>query len=258
MNQQDLTLKDGDPVFARWTGAPWADVYAHSYGNVALDFASRVVGPALTSLDERLDRLRNSKNDLDAFDISNAETLLSATTTAFVLSFQSIWERQLRTYLLGSAKELGVAPELAARAEARKWPIVIDLFRTLRKHPIEQFEAYQELAFLHGLANVCRHGDGPSVHLLAISHRELWPDVPAGLSDLPGYVAQPLRAANMRIPPGKLFDFSSAIEAFWDEVRYLYDEGISPKHGALAQSLVLERAERAERRRSRGLSPWFR
>lgn len=265
MYEQQLNLTGHHPImenatlrYGCWGGAPWTDVHALSNGSVAIALLDDVVDPALATLDANLHRLRTSDNALDSFSISDAESLLFATTTAFCLSLQSIWERQLRSYLARCANEMKVKSEIAVKAQANAWEEVIALFMTLRGHPLDQFEASEDLALLHLVGNVCRHGDGKSLNLLTKDHPELWPVPSEILFPVPGGTSyQTPSAATLRIQPAMLHRFITAIASFWDEVQYLYNEGIDHKHPQLEKQLLVERIQRATRLQKRNLVSWF-
>ena len=56
------------------------------------------------------------------------------------------------------------------------WEDLDDFFLELRGIRMSSFEEYRQLDLLHLLANVCRHGDGPSSRRLWHRCPEFWPD----------------------------------------------------------------------------------
>lgn len=89
----------------RWKNCH-ADVATSKHGQIAQAFLREVVEPALTTLDRQLAEFQSSDDPGDVFAQEDVEELQRATIMAFCLSLQSLWERQIRAYLLGCAKEL--------------------------------------------------------------------------------------------------------------------------------------------------------
>jgi hypothetical protein len=167
-----------------------------------------------------------------------------------------MWEKQMRGYLQGCARELKAGPS-AREIEAATWPDFDDIFRSVRGVPLSAFDEYDNLTLLHLLGNVCRHGSGPSLTRLASTHPELWPEKQQELGlDLlpvpPGSPLEPTRSAeNLLISVDLLKTLAATIDSFWREAEYIYNESIDRKHWSLEKALIEERRKRAGRGR-----PW--
>ena len=84
----------------------------------------------------------------------------------FALAVQSMWERQLRNYLIVCADEqtsVGVTSKVLRGA---KWPELQSHFLRLRGVTLNTFPSYGDLDLLQVLGNACRHGDGGSAKAL--------------------------------------------------------------------------------------------
>ena len=244
-------------MFQPWRKTPWADVHMHNNGNIAADFMNDVVNPSVLIVKDKLARLQNSEDMMDVFLVSDAEILLSSTTTAFCLALQSIWERQLRKYLSACAKEMKLSSNVVALAESHKWPKVLALFKIIKGVPIDHFEAYQELELLHYLGNICRHGNGTTSRNLETKHPNFWSSEYRMFSDAGSDLLVDGMSGGFSIFLQRLKIFSDSITSFWEECVYLYNESIYPKHESLEFKLVVERRLRTERRLARGLPLWI-
>ncbi|WP_306553382.1 hypothetical protein [Acidovorax sp.] len=223
----------------RWKNS-MADIYAWRNRAVVQDFLQDVVQPSFVALQARIDRLQvEAETDQSVgFLISDVEELRIETSQAFCLAVQSIWERQLRTYVAGCADVLEEQqrPDHVAQARHVKWSNVEEAFFRVRGIRLNQMPGYPELSLLHVLGNACRHGPGPSMDRLRENHPELWP------GSSPGNVYGGIGPV---VPVDLLERFCEAIQAFWDEAEYIYCESITAKHSTLERRLQQERAERA-------------
>lgn len=230
----------------RWKNCH-ADVAASKHGITVRSFFDDVVVPAIQTLEDKIVALGRSDDPGDAFAQSDAEDVLQATKLAFALSIQSIWERQLRGYLRGCAKELRPNDNLATKAERGDWNRLCELFLKLRGIGLEAFPSFADLDTLHLLGNACRHGDGPSAIELATRCPDLWRTYsPMPFDDVSHKVAHP-PVALMDVSMDRLQAFVVAIVTFWDDAEYIYNESIERKHPSLQARLARERAERSWR-----------
>lgn len=230
----------------RWKNC-YADVAASKHGITVRSFFDDVVVTAIQTLEDKVGALGRSDDPGDVFAQSDAEDVLRATKMAFALSIQSIWERQLRGYRCGCAKELRPNDSLATKAERGDWNRLCELFFELRGIGLEDFPGFNELDTLHLLGNACRHGDGPSAIELAKRCPDLWRAYsPMPFDDVSHKVAHP-PIALMDVSMDRLQAFVVAIVTFWDDAEYIYNESIERKHPCLQARLARERAERSWR-----------
>jgi hypothetical protein len=214
-------------------------------------YVKDVVVPAISTLEEKISLLSSSADPIAAFERADVESVLLETKKAFALSIQSIWERQLRAYLEGCARELSQDDTLPARVSSMNWDKLRAVFFELRGIRIEEFPSFAELDTLQHLGNACRHGDGASAQELARRCPEFWP--PPSPPDIlaPDLGPEPMLVSRIEVPTEKLRHFADVIAAFWDDAEYIYCESIQRKHPSLEARLVRERVERKWRPRGR-------
>lgn len=235
----------------RWTNCA-ADIATWRHGRLAREFLQDVVQPSLDALDARIAKCSASDDPVAEFELDDVEELRRATTMAFSLSIQSMWERQIRTYLHSSVVALSKDQNAMEKALVAPWERLDDLFLQVRGIRMSTFEGYPELDLLHTLANVCRHGDGPSSCKLWRRCPGFWPDRsnhPRRSRTTATTSETPPSAASMRIPDNRLRTFVSAIGSFWDEVEYIYLESLERKHDSVKRKLAKLREERAKKRK---------
>lgn len=238
----------------RWKNC-YADVGTHRNGETATAYIRDVVTPSLAKLEAHVRELSERDDDPAAmFGIEPARELHRATLLGYCLALQSLWEKQLRTYLQGCARELNLDPQVIATIEKATWKQLDSLFERIRGVPLTAFDEYASLNLLHLLGNVCRHGGGLSLNRLATEHPELWAQVEqaAAVPPPPGSPIEPARTAgNLHISLALLTSLAAAVDSFWAETEYIYNESIERKADSLEARLVEERARRAGRGR-----PW--
>lgn len=233
----------------RWKNCR-ADVATYRHGRMAHEFLNDVVEPSLEALNAKIDELSRSDDPAADFISADTEELLHATTMAFCLSVQSMWERQIRTYLHDCAKELRPDSPLAKKAMNERWDKIDKLFFQLRGIELSAFDQYAELDLLHLLGNACRHGDGPSAKELWARRPDLWPQrmrSPHPFEDTAPATREPPSIERIIIPLDLIRTFVEAIAAFWDETEYIYLESIERKHESVEAKLVKMRQERAKK-----------
>lgn len=234
----------------RWKNCG-ADVMSSGYGELVQSFLHDVIEPSVAAMERRIAELNErcqNEDSLAFFLVGPAEELLRATLTGYCLSIQSLWERQIRAYLQRCAEELAPGGNLCERARKANWQDLNTIFDELRGIPLTAFDEFPDLELLQLLGNVCRHGDGRSLQRLTIEHSELW-------SAREGVLAQPshctFRADNVNVSLDLLRTLASAIDSFWREMEYIYNESIHRKHPSLEAALTEQRKARADRGR-----PW--
>lgn len=227
----------------RWKNC-YADITASKHGASIQSYFDDVVRPALRTLEDQISALCHSDEPGAPFMHADATLVLHEAKMAFALSIQSVWERQLRSYLSGCAYHLRPHDNLIPEVERATWPRLRALFNELREIGLEAFSSFPLLDKLHWLGNACRHGDGPSAIELASRYPELWP----ALSSFPmpdGTLhTMPLTVARIEISVDHLCEFVGAIVAFWADALYIYNESIQPKDLSLESWLVRARSER--------------
>lgn len=226
----------------RWKNC-FADVQASKHDVTIQSYFHDVILPALATLDRRIDELGRAGFPGHEFARADMQDVLRETKLAFGLSIQSIWERQLRAYLLGCARELRPGQPVTKK-ETANWEALCALFREMRGIGLDAFPSFPELDLLQHLGNACRHGDGKSATQLAYRSPDLWraiPQMPAKFN-LPPLGPPPV--AMMDIPVERLRQFVGAIAEFWRDATYIYNESLEGEHPGLEARLVRERAER--------------
>ena len=233
----------------RWKNCN-ADAATWRYGRIAQEFFNDVVEPALDTMDAHINKWTESDDPVASFHLSDLRELRRATTMAFCLSIQSIWERQIRAYLSGCAHELREDNTLTKKALKERWDNIGNLLYDLRGIHLRSFYKYRELDLLHLLSNVCRHGDGPSAKRLWCEYPEFWPD--QHTQSRSSWTAnstriEPPSTETIDISRCQLRSFIGAITSFWEEMEYIYLENIQHKHESLEKKLVALRKDRAKK-----------
>lgn len=230
----------------RWKNCR-ADIASYRYGRMAHEFLNDVVEPSLETLNTKINELATSGEPAAPFICSDTKELLHATTMAFCLSIQSMWERQIRVYLRECARELN--PQLADRAMHDTWFEIDTLFLELRGIRLSAFGEYEDLNSLQLLGNACRHGDGRSAKLLWERRPELWPEQrpspPPFANEVQADGRVPSFATNA-ITLDHIQTFVEAIASFWSETEYIYLESIEAKDESVEVKLVQMREDRAK------------
>lgn len=239
----------------RWKNCH-ADVATAKHDLTIRSFFDDVIQPAVRAVEARIEELGRSSDPVACFEQSDMEDVLAETKLAFSLAVQSVWERQLRAYLIGCAKELRPSEGLEVKVEKANWQRLCRLFRELRGIEIEAFPSYPELETLHHLGNACRHGDGASAEELARRCPDWWP-VHMPLPPEWGDSSEPPKPTvdRMDVPIERIAGFVEAIAAFWTDHAYIYHESIERKHPNLEARLARERVERAWRPQARPGGP---
>lgn len=200
------------------------------FDRVMQDYWAHVAAPALASAEQEAQRwLDASDADLSALFI-HAEKVDQHLVTAFgmALSLQSIWERQLRRYLVACA---GQDPALVHKIQMAPWLQLQEHFAQLRGVPLQAFITFAELDLLSVLGNVCRHGNGKSADGLWRAHPDLWP-----YSEGQGNGPTPA-VEHMHIPTRLLARLADGVVQFWSFIDYLYTENLQSKHASVERDL---------------------
>lgn len=224
-------------TYPTWTNTH-ADVVSSFHGRTTAQFFDSVVCPAIKKLQQNVETFQASANHLDAFRQSDTEDLIVESLKAFCLSLHSLWERHLRSLMAGVAREVFNDVDLIKKCQTQRWDQLDDLFEYLRGFKLQDFRAFDDLDSLQLLANVCRHGDGPSLKRLSDKCPELWPEPYPPMVSIVGEVKlDRFRVDNLCITLEMLERFSEAIQSFWNQAQYIYLESIEPKHENVVKEL---------------------
>ena len=134
----------------RWKNC-FADVQTYRHGRTVQSYFDDVIMPALAIVQRKIEALGRGDNPGDAFSQDDMSLVLQEAKMAFGLSIQSIWERQLRVYLQGCARELAPAESLEDRVGGANWAVLQKLFLRLRGIELSDFPTYPELDLLQHL-----------------------------------------------------------------------------------------------------------
>lgn len=227
----------------RWKNC-FADVQTSKHDITIRAYFNDVIVPSIDTLEQRISELGKSDDPIDMFIQSDTLDVLQEAKMAFALSIQSIWERQLRSYLVGCAKELRPAENLKNQVEKANWETLKKTFRELRGLRLEISPSFPLLDTLQHLGNACRHGDGKS----AIQLHQLCPDLWTPIPPMPGGFGaasdDPPSVSSIDISSEHLCQFAEAIAQFWDDTTYIYNESIEFKHPSLEAKLNIDRKTR--------------
>jgi len=229
-----------------------ADIYLGLHANAVRLYLDSVVTPAMDTIDARHDELSLSAEPGAAFMQSDVEDLRRSSVEAFALSIQSLWERQMREFLKGCARDLKRGDALVNSLATDDWTKLAKHFCDLRGLPLQAFDSFEDLELLQLLGNACRHGDGKSAKMLYDRWPELWQMWPPTLPDLWG--GPPLKNvpthppfAQISVPRALLDRLAHAVIWFWEDHNYVYTNSIKSKHESVPRTLQGMREDRARR-----------
>ncbi len=226
----------------RWRNC-YADVQTYRHGRTIQTYFDDVIIPALDTLDRKAEELEQRGGAWAAFAKPDMQDVIRETKLAFSLAIQSIWERQLRAYIIGCARELYPAEDFPARIERADWEGLQKYFAKLRGIELRDFPSFVILDILQHLGNAARHGDGRSAGRLVEQCPDFWRFVPQ--MQLEQTAAAIYRTvATMDVPVQRLAIFVGAVSEFWEDTCYIYNESIEPKDLNLEARLARERLER--------------
>ena len=208
-----------------------ADVLTFKHAVTISAYLKDVIEPSLRALEIRIAELEGGLEPWADFAKADRELVLRETKKAFALSIQSIWERQLRSYLKQCAKGLDLEE---AKIEKANWGGLCSIFQELRKVKMDSFPCYETLHILHLLGNACRHGDGTSASALWNKCPDLWPSrgpsfplrLELGQPAISSTLSYP-QVDDMDVSIERLRDFVCSTALFWQNVKDRYEESIS-------------------------------
>ncbi|NEI63866.1 MULTISPECIES: hypothetical protein [Rhizobium] len=226
----------------RWQNC-YADVQTYRHARTIKTYLDDVIIPALDTLNRKADELEQRGGAWAAFAKPDMQDVNRETKLAFSLAIQSMWERQLRAYIVGCASELHPAEDRRGDIERANWEVLQKFFFNLRGIGLQDFPSFEILDVLHHLGNAARHGDGKSAGTLVHRCPDLWAHLPQTLSDEPPSAVY-RTVAMMDVPVGRLRGFAEAICEFWGDTKYIYEESIERKDAGLEARLTQERLQR--------------
>ncbi|KAA9384122.1 hypothetical protein [Neorhizobium galegae] len=226
----------------RWQNC-YADVQTYRHGRTIQTYLEDVIVPALETLDRKTDELEARGGAWAAFAKPDMQFVIRETKLAFSLAIQSIWERQLRAYLLGCAKELCPTEDLQSKIERADWEKLQKLFFRLRGIELCVFPSFGVLDILQNLGSAARHGDGGSAVKLIHQCPDLWEHLPAQVFEDEAPLVY-RTVAMIDVPVDRLKDFAKAVAVFWEDSEYIYNESIERKDPQLEEKLARERLTR--------------
>jgi len=224
-----------------------ADVASSGHGRIIASFMKDVVASSLTSLKNEVRKWQTSDEGGAPFIAADAEHLLKTTIESYCLSIQSVWERQIRSYLVGCARYLRSDETLASKIMKAQWDNVPKAFLDLRGIALQEFDSYPVLDLLHLTGNACRHGDGKSAKILFERCPDWWPHW-AKLSINPdGSHSGVPPFSSIAIPETALYQFAEAIIWFWDDAEYIYLNSLKSQHPSVLQTIDALRTKQQQR-----------
>jgi hypothetical protein len=229
-----------------------SDVHLGLHANAMRLLLASMVAPSLDAIDSRIDELEHAQ--ANPFEIDDLVQLRGAAIEAFVLAIQSQFERQIRAFLIGCAKDLKRDESFVHSLHSCPWHRLDTRFQELRGLSLKVFDSYTDLNELHVLANACRHGDGDSSRKLYELRPELWVCWPPSLpqswpSRLDSQTIGFPPFAQITIPREYLMHLGRSVVWFWEDHNYLYCNSIQIKHPSTVRELEIMRGERAMRKR---------
>lgn len=203
-------------------------------------FRREVVFTALDALDDKIDVLRNSEEDVErVFAAEHYADLRQSTIEAFLLATQSMHERALRGLMVGMAGRKTCPGDKIQQIQRctldGKGPNLQRFFQELFDAPLEWFGIHADLQFLHLLGNALRHGNGDSaikIHQCAPSLWITWlppGSTIAGLRTVPRDAPRHPAFDTITLPRSLLEQMMMAVTAFWEDIEFVRCNSFSKK-----------------------------
>lgn len=234
-------------------------------------FRDSVIRPSLLALDVRIEELRSTDDPGDDFFAEDLAELFQATVEGYLLTVQSMWERGLRSLLIGRDKRLNRGARITD-IERASWRGPAGGQRDLHGHferlvglPLQSFgEIYEDLDLLQSFGNAIRHGDGDAARRVHGRCPSLWWNwVGPGevLCAGPFHITVPLDAAkhpafdDISLPEQVLEQMIQSVTWFWQDLENLRCNAFANKAPSVQARLAGWPAERATRAAMRIWSP---
>ncbi|WP_457446525.1 hypothetical protein [Roseateles sp. P5_E4] len=242
-------LRDIEEV--TWTNLR-ADSYSGSHRDPVALFLNDVINPSLDAIEARIGHAQREEGLAADFELIDLEPLHSSTLQGYTLTVQSVWERQLRGYLIACAKEQGWDGEKIDKLQRKDWDWLCKRFKDLKGVALEAFPSFSDLDLLMLLGHACRHGDGAAARKLFDRCPGLWVNWPPALPD--GWPGEPLKNVPS-YPPFKdvtltrdlLTQMVIGVIWFWEDWELIYTNSLKRKHWSVHETVKQMRRRRAER-----------
>lgn len=205
-----------------------------------------VVRPALSTLNGEMERIRKSEEPTDVFLVDNLAKLLKHSVAGYLLTVQSMWERELREMLVRRELKRSTATQADAIRLAR-WSEhpqtgLLAHFERLMHIPLKSFDSFDDLTLLQRLGNAIRHGAGPATEWIRKYHPALCviTDQTDGTENTqPGsYGASEDRLEPaMKLREAVLHQMIDSVRWFWEDMELIRCNSFSSKHWTVQQKL---------------------
>ena len=205
----------------------YADVLSSSNPLIIARYLRDVIEPSLLKLHTDLHEIDPSIPTLRAFMEADAKFIIKTTMESFCLSLDSIWERQITSYLKRYLQDITPNENMGSA----NWVKVQEIFKKTRAIEMSNFDSYDSLNLLRLLANVYRHGAGRSFDTLQEQYPNILnipniPSMPGMNGDATNYLPTP---DNLGITLDWLQHFANSIESFWDDCYRIYLHSLNGK-----------------------------
>lgn len=225
-----------------WTQT-FADAYAFNNGDMADAFLKSVMRPSMHTLNERhASMLASTDPTIFSMAAYDHYQLMTHANMSFCLAIHSLWEHQIRNYLIQVVQHLQMAKPTMSQLQKADWPKLVQHFNDVKGIDLTQFDSYERLCTLQLLGNACRHGDGGSQRTLFGKCPELWPEESKLLWTGPVPSMQLIR-----IPDEFVARLVDAIVLFWIDMRILSFEYLVQQSSSFADQLAALKVERVAR-----------
>lgn len=225
-----------------WTQT-FADAYAFNNGDMADAFLKSVMRPSMLTLSERLITLQQHPDHaISTFAVYDHDQLMTHANMSFCLAINSLWERQIRNYLIHTAQHLRMQTPTTEIIQGVHWDKLGKIFFAVKGLDLMKFDSYDRLDTLQLLGNTCRHGDGKSSKALFAKCPELWPE-----ATKPFWAGSVPSVQFLHIPDAFVAKLVDAIVLFWIDMRILSFEHLVQQIPDLADQLATLKVERIAR-----------
>lgn len=225
-----------------WTQT-FADAYAFNNGDMADAFLKSVMRPSMHTLSERhASMLASTDPTIFSMAAYDHYQLMTHANMSFCLAIHSLWEHQIRNYLIQVVQHLQMAKPTMSQLQKADWPKLVQHFNDVKGIDLTQFDSYERLCTLQLLGNACRHGDGGSQRTLFGKCPELWPEESKIL-----WTGSVPSMQLIRIPDEFVARLVDAIVLFWIDMRILSFEYLVQQSSSFADQLAALKMERVAR-----------
>jgi hypothetical protein len=230
-------------------------------------FRDNVIRPSLKALDEEIDALQKSNDPAAVFFSDDLAELFQTTVEGYLLSVQSMWERNLRGMLISRERSQSKVADTRTLERATWRGKSQDLhshFVRLMGISLQSFDSYADLDLLQSFGNAIRHGDGDAarrVHQLCPSLWWNWMAPGEELVAGPFRITMPIDApkhpafASITLPEAVLAQMIQSVLWFWEDIENIRCNSFKRKSPSVVQKLESWNDERQRRNSSRVWTP---